>query len=62
MEGFLIQRWAPVLPECGGWLYGLYEPQPINDQQVGLGFPQCGTVLTQEITDCVPGVLGLEMY
>ena len=21
VEGFLMQRWAPILPACGGWLY-----------------------------------------
>ena len=58
MEGFLIQRWAPILPGCGGWLY---EPQPTCDRLtigVGVSTP-CGTALTQGITDFVPGFWGL---
>ena len=47
MQGFLIRRWEPILPGCGGtsalargatlaarWLN---EPQPISNHPVGLG-------------------------
>ena len=49
MGGFLIRVWDTILTECGGtstWSRGaglasrwLHEPQPINDQPVGLELP-----------------------
>ena len=36
MEGFLMRGWELILPGCPG---SMYDPQPISDRPLGLGFP-----------------------
>ena len=38
LEGFVIRGWELILPGCAG---SKYDPQPISDRPVGLGFPHC---------------------
>ena len=56
LEGFLIWGWGVILP---GWRWQ-YEPQPISNQPVGLGFPHCaGWCRPEGTTVFIPGLIKL---
>ena len=69
MEVFLTQEWELILPGCGGTSAlaqgatlaapQLHEPQPINNQPVGLGFSQLTGKYRPRGSSSVSGLLEL---